>query len=319
MCQLRQINFYHNCGHTQTLRAASPNPACSKLKHGVSYLEHQWCPKCTPLGFLVPFTYTEIGPGVACSGHTGDTSRVVKIAHENFGNYSTDQLWELRENFIKGPLQKFRDWKEVRYYKDLDRQQRTEKVDASDFVFYMRRPDPSREGFNRCEDLIYVLFKEDMPEETELCSICQHPLDWPETEDEFAIVGAAANAESCNSLRAARLHCGHYFGEQCLGDWLAENDRCPVCNYEYKIERQSVEPEYWWPEEYDNELLFDYCSWWLKKGVYLDVMLYFWKEVVWAGVGFGLPPVRIIRFKHQRGAATHTDILNGRCRKVADF
>ena len=59
------------------------------------------------------------------------------------------------------------------------------------------------------------------------CSICQEPFQKP-----GRVTRSQASREN-----AAKLPCGHIFGQQCITRWLKESDTCPQCRRSFPLHK----------------------------------------------------------------------------------
>lgn len=59
------------------------------------------------------------------------------------------------------------------------------------------------------------------------CPICQEPFQGP---------GRVTRSQSARE-RAAKLPCGHVFGQQCISRWLKESDTCPQCRRSFPLRK----------------------------------------------------------------------------------
>ncbi|PBP15809.1 hypothetical protein BUE80_DR013442 [Diplocarpon rosae] len=231
MCRLRQINFFHNCTHLQEVVVPSCNPDCRKKILGRDYIMSEWCPRCKWSGFLVPFKYQEYARGVECGGFSGKVTREVTL-HDGTSTDELDnvQLWFRRQQELRGPCWAFRKTLRIDAYLQIREQEEAMEVSPRDRTYFMDEFDKEYPDDPRNDDLYREVTPEEIPQEKDICGICQGSMN----------AGSSDAEDWCSSRSACALPCDHYFGVACLSGWMIEKEKnsCPTCRQEYKIMHQ---------------------------------------------------------------------------------
>lgn len=316
MCILVQINVYHFCSHTQRVTVPSVNPQCNKELFGRDYLMGEWCPRCRLVvpaesefrvlisanrwtGFMAPYRYEEFAEGVPCEGYTGKVTRTIKLDPEEFKHPKTkEQLWDGRVEYQTRMLD-FRKYQERERYFKLQELEEQQEPPVSDLkrTYFMEENVGNDPEWNLCRALFYNLEQDEIPEGKELCGICHREL---KTDDEDA---------RCNSgFLIVVLPCDHYFGQDCIGQWLGDpkTPTCPECRHRYNImyEVSNEGLGIRWPPGFEEQRLVDFSLESDVRWLYLRLVLIYFLKMGFIAVLFAPFPVSAYYFIHLKAFLT---------------
>lgn len=274
MCKITHQNFYHNCGHTQTIVKPSINPDCTPNaeidevtdEETFYYIqdgdEHNnaaggWCDRCFYGSWRMDmeYGYTIIGPACRHLELSPDAAPLMCQAQVSLGplplvKYGIDELWARRRE----AAMLWSDYETRQVRADFDRtaalEWRAGLAPTEKTYFLGARSIKSAPD----EDLYAPCDVEDILRSQSMCAICRGFIEWG-AEDSDDDREDDPDQDPCEGGDAVALPCGHIFGVHCIRGWIegkaedegkaweerkAPSAKCPSCNFETRIIREPI-------------------------------------------------------------------------------